>query len=112
MIKTFFRSSLVVLLLILIIAVSRSVYTQATKFQEIHKAESKATKLVKENKELKEELKGKQGNLFIEKQARDKLGFRKAGEVLYVLPKNSEPNEQELAEKQDNWQKWLELLFW
>lgn len=112
MIKTFLRFSLVVFLLILIIVVSRNVYTQTTKFQEIQKAESRAAKLSKENKKLTEELKGKQSTFFVEKQARDKLGFQKAGEVLYVLPKSSDPNEQESSKRQDNWQKWLQLLFW
>ncbi len=110
--KTFFRSVIIIFLLAIVVGVGRSVYNQTLKFQEIYKAEGKAGKLQKENEKLKIALEEGKGNFFLEKQARDKLGFQKPGDVLYVVTeKDKILEEEQKTKKLANWKVWLNLLF-
>ncbi|MEX0621998.1 MAG: septum formation initiator family protein [Candidatus Woykebacteria bacterium] len=109
--KTFLRFLVITLLLVIIVALSRSVYDQASKFQKIHEAEGKAKVLEKQNEELKETLENERGSFSLERQARDKLGYQKPGEVLYVVPQSQKAEEKEKSEDLENWEKWFNLLF-
>ncbi len=54
---------------------------------------------------------------FIEKEARDKLGYVKQGEIVVVLPPEDYllslvPDlEKESTSRKKNWQRWLEIFF-
>lgn len=110
--KTFLRFIVVIALLAIVVGVGRSVYNQTLKFQEIYKAEGKVGELQKENKRLKIALEEGRGSFFLEKQARDKLGFQKPGDVLYVITQKDKLLEEEQKEKKlANWQVWVSLLF-
>ena len=110
--KTFFRTVVTISLLAIVVGVSRSVYNQTSKFQEIYNAEGKAAQLQKENEELKLSLEEGKSNFSLEKQARDKLGFQKPGDVLYVITdKDKDLEQDEESKKLANWQAWLNLLF-
>lgn len=52
----------------------------------IQREKEKVIKLEEEGKILEEELKKMQGNEFLEKQLRDKLGLAKKGESVVILP--------------------------
>ncbi|OGY25675.1 MAG: hypothetical protein A2Z11_04440 [Candidatus Woykebacteria bacterium RBG_16_43_9] len=109
--KTFFRSLILVILLVTITAIGRSVYNQSSKFKEINRAESKVSQLEKENEKLKTTLGEENSNFFLEKQARDKLGYQKSGDVLYVVPEKEKASNEEKIAKISNWKEWINLLF-
>jgi len=84
---------------------------QINRFGEIYNSEIKAQKLAEQNKSLKEKLEKQKGNMFLEKQARDKLNYQRKGEVLYVIPDQGKTNERRPSNtKQANWQEWVELM--
>lgn len=72
-------------------------------------------KLETENKELKKRLEEVKSQIFIEEQARNKLGFSKKGETVVIIP--DEKIKQILGASQSsqlrlpNWQGWLKLFF-
>lgn len=70
----------------------------------------------KENAELQKKLEDVQSESFIEREAREKLGMAKEGEVV-VLMENSVSKEEGSLNKEEkdisvmpNWKKWLELF--
>lgn len=81
----------------------------------LSEAVEKVYNLEAKNKELKEKLAQIKSSAFIEKQARDKLGFSKQGETVIIIP------EQKLKEilgasqsaqiRLPNWLGWLKLFF-
>lgn len=110
--KTFFRAIVIISLLAIVVGVGRSVYNQTSKFQEIYNSEGKVAQLQKENEKLELALEEGKSNLSLEKRARDKLGFQKPGDVLYVVTEKDKVSEQdEESKKLANWQAWLNLLF-
>ena len=110
--KNFFRVIVIIILFAIVVGVSRSVYNQTSKFQEIYDAEGKAGQLQKENKKLKLALEEGKSNFSLERRARDKLGFQKPGDVLYVTTEKDKASKQdEEPKKLANWQSWLNLLF-
>ncbi len=110
--KNFFRAVVIIVLFAIVVGVGRSVYNQTSKFQEIYDAEGKAGQLQKENKKLKLALEEGKSNFSLERRARDKLGFQKPGDVLYVtIEKDKASKQDEESKKLANWQSWLNLLF-
>jgi cell division protein FtsB len=106
-----FRILIVIVLLVVIATIGKSVYNQTLKFKEITQAESKVSLLEKENHKLESVLEKGKTNFFLEKQARDKLGFQKPGDVLYVVPKKEKSLEKENVSETENWRQWLNLFF-
>jgi cell division protein FtsB len=109
-VKNIFRSGVVLVLVISIIAVGRSIYGQLSKFKEIYEAERTVQKLSSENTGLKSQSEQGKTSAFIEGRARDKLGLQQPGETLYVVDMGKEQQEQSGRESQENWQIWVELL--
>lgn len=109
--KTFFRAFIIFGLFAIALGIGRSVYNQSTKFQEIYNVEGKGAQLQKENENLKLALEEGKSSFSLEKQARDKLGFQKPGDVLYVTPEKDKAAKQGESKKLANWQEWLNLLF-
>lgn len=62
-------------------------------------------------KELSEQLKYVQSDEFVEKEAREKLGLGKSGEVVVVLPilEQKSPSFAKATEGDANWVKWGRL---
>jgi len=94
------------------VAIGKSIYSQASKFQEIYQAESEVRKLAKENENLKTALEEQKSPLSLERDVRDKLGFQKPGDVLFVVPQKEDilTNGSKKNTKK-NWEEWFELLF-
>ena len=92
-------------------ALSKSIYSQASKFKEIYQAESEMQKLVKEQEDLKSALEKQKSTFFLEKQARDKLGYQKPGEVLYVVLDQEDARLEQEKIAKENWQAWVYFLF-
>lgn len=85
--------------------------------------EKELKELEKKNLELKGKLKKVQSEEFVEKEAREKLGMGKKGEVVVILPefelRGSSLNQNqfgsgqgsEVEEEIANWRKWYNLFF-
>jgi cell division protein FtsB len=66
------------------------------------------------NKQLKESLLEVQTPQFMEREAREKLGYGKPGEVVLVIPDNLNPksvNQGSKSDEEPNWVKWRKLYF-
>lgn len=108
--KTTARIIIILVLVALAAALGRNIYSQASKFKEIYQAESKVRTLSKENQELEDKLKREKDTFFLEKQARDKLGYQRWGEVLYVVDAKERRAQETKEESRENWQKWVDLI--
>jgi len=109
--KTTLRLIIILLLASTSLALGRSIYGQASKFKEIYQAESKVSQLTKEQEDLKATFEEKKRPGFLEKQARDKLGFQKPGETLYVVLNQEAAGEGQDRTTKENWEAWIDLLF-
>ncbi len=75
--------------------------------------EAQLEKLRAENESLKRELEYKKSQRFAEEEIRNKLGMAKEGEEVFVIPNESNKNEQsrEIVRELPNWRKWQILIF-
>ena len=105
------RLIIIIIFVFVSLAIARSIYNQTSKFKEIYQAESKAGKLTKEQEDLEADLEKKKSPGFLEKQARDKLGFQKPGDVLYVIfgQEGAALENEKISRK--NWEAWIDFLF-
>lgn len=103
--QKFFYSKLFFLILILIICVlGFNLFTQFSRSQEVEnrveKIKADIMTLEKENISFKETINYLKSDLFVEKEARIKLGLKKEGEVMVVVensvltPTQNEPREK------------------
>ena len=105
---------IVVIVLVLInLNLIKGSYDSAEKLKQINLQESKVKGLQDKNISLKNQLSETNSTFYLEKQARDKLGFSKNGETTVViedqsLEKNSEIKKEEKAKS--NVEKWIELV--
>jgi len=81
------------------------------KLGSVSQEEEKVRELEKINLNLKEELKRRDSSLFIEQEARNRLGLGKPGETAIIVEEAGISK----AQKQDqqaktNFQKWVELF--
>lgn len=105
------------MIVILAFSAVRNVGKVAKIRSEIQKEKDKVAKIDKENKELETQVAKTQGEDFIEKELRDKLGLVKQGEVIVVLPDPEivrklaprTPDEPQTL-PDPNWKKWLKLF--
>jgi len=112
------RFIVLLLLIPLCISAFRN-YTKLHKAQEtINKARQESETLQKEQDDLQNQLSQAESQEFVEKQLRDKLGLAKEGEVVIVLPDESElkklvppRQEEEQYMPEANWRKWKTLFF-
>lgn len=109
--KTTLRLSIIVFLVLASLTLTKNIYSQASKFKEIYQAESKVGKLTKQQEELKTTLEKQKSAGFLEKQARDKLGFQKPGDVLYVVLDQESSGKEKEKTNRKNWEGWLDFLF-
>lgn len=83
--------------------------------EQVTTAEARLEGLQRENLQLKGELNEVRSPEFIEKEARDKLGYGREGEVIVLLPPTPTPTPTPQAEDTmsslTNWQKWGRLYF-
>lgn len=97
--------------LFLIINLSRSIFDLWQKGGLLDKEEERFARARLNNEELTKEYQDLQSPEYIEKQARDKLGLGKEGEVAIVLPPQETQTETQQQEKTlSTWEQWLNLL--
>ena len=106
-----------ILVLFLLISTIKNIGRVGNINTAVQKEKEKIEKMKEENIRLEAEIAQTQGEAFIEKQIRDKLGLAKAGEAIVILP-DSEilmklapqiPVEQNFL-PDPNWKKWMKLF--
>jgi cell division protein FtsB len=105
------------LILILVVSVVRNIRKTITIRSAVGQSQAKIDKIKEENAKLEKEIAQAQGEAFIEKQVRDKLGLVKEGEAIVVLPDEDTLRKlaPQLPEETDTlpdpiWRKWLKLF--
>jgi len=109
-VKAFVRVIILVILITSIGTLGKDIFGQLKKFDEIRQVESESNNLAAENQLLKENQKNENAEFSLEKQARDKLNYKKEGETLYVV-ELQDKDEKLLADREENWKEWYELFF-
>ncbi len=102
-----------IVLVIMIVNLARASYESYKKLHSLNSDQNQLKALKLKNNELKKDLAEKQSDYFLEKEARDKLGFGKAGETAIVVRDinlDSVKKTQAENEKKPNFEKWLEIL--
>lgn len=97
--------------LYLIVSFSKDLLDLRQKGENISNNQLKLDQSIKENLELKKQLDEVKTPEFIEREARNKLGMSKPGEVVVILPKDlglkkSTDEERDIP----NWKKWANVF--
>lgn len=108
---------LLILLAVLILSLTRNIYRMKETSSHIIEANDKLAELKLANEELNNKLDYVTSDIYLEKEARNKLGLAKEGEIVLVLPEDEilrrlAPNYEEFSEKlpDPNWKKWWEMF--
>lgn len=100
---------------ILVVNLSRSIWDLWRRRDIVAERQEVLHRLEKENKRLKDELIYSESPLFIEQEARNRLGLGKEGEEVVLLPKSQIPNPnnqtKEKEENLPNWKRWWRMFF-
>lgn len=107
---------IIVLIVLLLISLARNILRVVSANKKIESVRQEVTELEKENNSLQAQLEFVSSGEYLEKEARDKLGLAKEGEIVVILP------DEEVLQKiapvthgeefipKSNWQKWLDLF--
>ena len=102
---------IIVLLIASSITLTKNIHGQFSRFNEIYQAEREVRQLTQKENDLNKELAQVKSPFNLEKEARDKLGYQKTGEVLFVLPEQAILEEKAKEEsKKKNWEEWRDLV--
>lgn len=107
-----FRFVIIGVSFVMVVSLSRSIYSLWHKRDRIKDQEEAFTRIQNENAELLRRLQEAQTPEFVERQAREKLGLVKKGEIIVLVPKPipaTAPGEP--ADQLPNWKKWWGLFF-
>lgn len=112
------RYIFIALFLVLSISLIRNIIKISQAGKVVDEASLRVEMLKEENLKLQERLNEVQGEAYVEKELRDKLGLAKEGETILVLPEEDivrslapKPAEEEETLPDPNWKKWLKLFF-
>ena len=115
--KLIFQLTTFLITLLLAISLIQSILKITGSSQKITDARQKLENLQQENENLARQLKIVASTEFIEKEARDKLGVAKKGEIVVVLPDKEtltalvpKLEEEKFSLPLPIWQKWLNLF--
>ncbi len=77
----------------------------------VRDAKMRLEKAKLDNKKLTERLSEVQSDEFVEREARDKLGYGKPGETILILPNqnSAQYTEKGTQENKSNWRRWCDL---
>ncbi len=105
------------LIILLTISTVKNINRVASIRSQVEKERQKVERMKVENAKLEEQIAEAQGQEFIEKQIRNKLGLVKSGEAIVVLPDEEIIRKlapQKVVEEDTlpdpNWKKWLKLF--
>lgn len=102
-----------------VVSVARTALDIYSRSKNLKALEGDVASLEKEQEELKKKLREAETDAFVEKEARERLGYVKPGEKIVIVPKQKESSERQSvlgdfssAEKIPCWRKWKKLLLW
>ena len=100
----------------LVISLSRSIIDLWQKGSAYDKEEQRFAKARLEHEQLAQQYETIQTPEYIEKQARDKLGLSKEGEIVVVLPQEAQKQKEEIEKQKESielpiWKQWIEVIF-
>jgi len=104
---------IIIIGIVLIVNLFRSIFDLSTRSQLVNEAQERLREVQEKNALLREEYRHIQSRQYIEKIAREKLGLGKAGETVYVLPKQrvDRPlDEKNMKGEIPIWKEWLNLF--
>ena len=111
------RYGLFLIVISLIISLSRSIIKLTKAEDKIQDVKNKIISLKKGNEDLNNQISRMESDFFIEKEARDKLGLAKKGEIVLVLPPSNNyesliniDSEAEPNLPLPNYKKWLKIF--
>ncbi len=108
---------------ILVVNLSRSIWDLWRRRDIVVERQNVLRRLEIEHQRLKDELTYSESPLFIEQEARNRLGLAREGEAVILLPKSQIPSTKSLPRRQagqtneekeeviPNWKKWWRLFF-
>lgn len=101
---------------ILVVNLSRSIWDLWRRRDIVAERQEVLHRLEIENKRLKDELTYSESPLFIEQEARNRLGLGREGEEVVLLPKEQGTGDKKQAteegkESVPNWKRWWRLFF-
>lgn len=111
--KWYFQLIVVIFGLWMLVVFTRQFLVFFNSGDRISEAEEEVKKLEQENARLKAEREYRQTNFFVEKEAREKLGYGINGESVIVFKQETATPEAKLEQGEDipNWKKWWNFLF-
>lgn len=78
--------------------------------EQVHLAQMQLQQEEERNQALKKRLAEVDNPEFIEREAREKLGYAKEGETILILPQQNEVDSSQLTvDSRPNWRKWWDL---
>ncbi len=112
------RLFFVIVVVLLVTSIVQSYLRIKKGVASIEEAKTEVNQLQNEQKDLEKKLSDAESSEFIEKQLRDQLKLSKEGEIVVILPDETEvkkfaPPRREETEyiSKPNWKKWKELFF-
>lgn len=110
----FIRTAVYIVSFMIVISVSRSIGEAWGRGSIVQEREMALENATKKNDELKRKFEEVQTPAFIEREARDKLGMTKEGEVVVLLPEIHSPDPNDLKNRGEDlpsWKQWWKLFF-
>jgi cell division protein FtsB len=115
--QSFIQYLILILALILTFSLIKSISKIAGSERKITEEANSVKELEKQNTDLKTKLEGVKSTQFIEREARDKLGLAKIGEIVVVLPDSDslkalapKVQEEKFFLPEPIWKKWMMLF--
>lgn len=116
--KGYLRPALLIVSLILIFTISRNTFDLAKRGDSIEEAKKRVEELKQEQARLLSLREKVESEEFVEREAREKLGLAKPGEVVVVLPPEEtlrrlapKIEENDSPEKLPIWKRWVRMFF-
>lgn len=116
--KKILRPVLLIVSLLVILSMARGTLGLLTRGEAIEEAQEKVESLREEQARLLELKERVETEEFVEKEAREKLGLAKPGEVVVVLPEEEilarlapDLEEEDFLEELPIWKRWVRMFF-
>jgi cell division protein FtsB len=100
----------IVILLLIIKNIVGSIFSLSDKTRIVYDLEQELARQKEQNSFLKARLSYVKSSEFVEKQARDKLGMTKPGELLVIGTVQKSKEQKTPPKPLPNWKKWAELI--
>lgn len=77
--------------------------------EQVHQAQEQLSQEEAQNQKLKQKLAEIDNPQFIEREAREKLGYSKEGETILILPQQDQQSQRVTESEKPSWEQWWDL---